>query len=251
MISGAAQADVALLMVPADGNFTTAIQKGDVKSAEIQGQTRAHARLLNLLGVKQLLCGVNKMDSDTAGYKEERYKEIAEEMRHMLVKVGWKDDFVKGSVPILPISGWQGDNLIAPSTNMGWWKGVDVKNGKGETVHVHTLLVGTARIVLPGIVPPTHDPAPPLPLRTPSTCSLTSPSARPMPPCVCPSRASTRSRVLVMLSPAVSSRASSSPETRSSSCPPTPPPWPAPARSSRSRCTTSVSRRPCPVTTSA
>merc|ERR1712178_653679 len=69
MISGAAQADVAILMVPADGNFTTAIQKGDIKSAEIQGQTRAHARLLNLLGVKQLLVGVNKMDSDVAGYK--------------------------------------------------------------------------------------------------------------------------------------------------------------------------------------
>merc|ERR1719158_1538164 len=94
MISGAAQADVGLLMVPADGNFTTAIQKGDVKSAEVQGQTRAHARLLNLLGVKQLLVGINKMDTDIASYKEERYKEISEEMIHMLVKVGWKDDFV-------------------------------------------------------------------------------------------------------------------------------------------------------------
>merc|ERR1712224_1156740 len=63
MISGAAQADVALLMVPADGNFTTAVQKGDIKAAEIQGQTRAHARLLNLLGVKQIIVGVNKMDT--------------------------------------------------------------------------------------------------------------------------------------------------------------------------------------------
>jgi len=132
MISGAAQADVALLMVPADGNFTTAIQKGDVKSAEIQGQTRAHARLLNLLGVKQLLVGVNKMDTDVAGYKEERFNEIAEEMRHMLVKVGWKDDFVKNSVPIIPISGWEGDNLIAKSNKMSWWK--------GEGVHIFTLL---------------------------------------------------------------------------------------------------------------
>ena len=57
MISGAAQADVALLMVPADGNFTTAIQKGDHKAGEIQGQTRQHARLINLLGVKQLIVG--------------------------------------------------------------------------------------------------------------------------------------------------------------------------------------------------
>ena len=72
MISGAAQADVCLLMVPADGNFTTAIQKGDHKAGEIQGQTRQHARLLNLLGVKQLVVGVNKMDADTAGYKQVR-----------------------------------------------------------------------------------------------------------------------------------------------------------------------------------
>jgi elongation factor 1-alpha len=67
MISGAAQADVALLMVPADGNFTTAIQKGNHKAGEVQGQSRQHARLINLLGVKQLLIGVNKMDTDTAG----------------------------------------------------------------------------------------------------------------------------------------------------------------------------------------
>jgi len=140
MISGAAQADVCLLMVPADGNFTTAIQKGDHKAAEIQGQTRQHARLLNLLGVKQLIVGVNKMDSDTAGYKKERYDEIAEEMKHMLVKVGWKDSFVQQNVPVIPISGWMGDNLIKPSDNMAWWTGVDVVSPTGEKVHVHTLL---------------------------------------------------------------------------------------------------------------
>lgn len=140
MISGAAQADVCLLMVPADGNFTTAIQKGDHKAGEIQGQTRQHARLLNLLGVKQLIVGVNKMDSDVAKYAEARYSEIANEMRHMLTRVGWKPDFVTKSVPIIPISGWMGDNLITKSTNMTWWKGVDVEAGKGRKVHVHTLL---------------------------------------------------------------------------------------------------------------
>ncbi|GAB4823778.1 hypothetical protein N2152v2_010825 [Parachlorella kessleri] len=140
MISGAAQADVCLLMVPADGNFTTAIQKGDHKAGEIQGQTRQHARLINLLGVKQLIVGVNKMDSDTAGYKQERYKEIADEMKHMLVRVGWKGDFVEKSVPIIPISGWMGDNLITKSTNMSWWTGVDVNNMLNKKIHVHTLL---------------------------------------------------------------------------------------------------------------
>jgi elongation factor 1-alpha len=68
MITGASQADVCLLMVPADGNFTTAIAKGNAKAGEVQGQTRQHSVLINLLGVKQLMVGVNKMDCDVAGY---------------------------------------------------------------------------------------------------------------------------------------------------------------------------------------
>jgi elongation factor 1-alpha len=138
MITGASQADVAMIMVPADGNFTTAIQKGNHKAGEIQGQTRQHSRLINLLGVKQIIIGINKMDCDTAGYKKERYDEIANEMRNMLTKVGWKKDFVEGGVPYMPISGWLGDNLIKKTTNMGWWNGVDVKVGS-ETIHCDTL----------------------------------------------------------------------------------------------------------------
>jgi elongation factor 1-alpha len=139
MISGAAQADVCLLMVPADGNFTTAIQRGNHKAGEVQGQTRQHARLLNLLGVKQLIVGINKMDTDVAKYSEERYVEIRDEMRNMLTKVGWKKDFVAKSVPVLPISGWMGDNLLKKSEKMGWWSGVDIETEKNGKVHVHTL----------------------------------------------------------------------------------------------------------------
>ena len=58
MITGASQADVALLLVPADGNFAVSVAKGNHKAGEIQGQTRQHARLLNLLGVKQLVVGI-------------------------------------------------------------------------------------------------------------------------------------------------------------------------------------------------
>jgi len=142
MISGAAQADVALLMVPADGNFITAIQRGNHKAGEIQGQTRQHGRLINLLGVKQLCIGINKMDCDTAGYKQERYTEIANEMKNMLVKVGWKKDFIEKSVPVIPISGWMGDNLLTKSTNMPWWSGMDIivptRSGE-EKLHIDTV----------------------------------------------------------------------------------------------------------------
>ena len=41
----------------------------------------------------------------------------------MLVRVGWKPDFVEKCVPVLPISGWMGDNLIKKSEKMTWWVG--------------------------------------------------------------------------------------------------------------------------------
>ncbi|KAJ9458038.1 Elongation factor 1-alpha [Diplonema papillatum] len=140
MITGASQADVALLMIPADGNFVSAIARGNHKAGEIQGQTRQHSRLINLLGVKQLIVGVNKMDCDVAQYKEERYNEIKEEMKSMMIKTGWKKDFIEQCVPIVPISGWIGDNLLKKSEKMAWWKGADIIVGKDEKLHVDTLL---------------------------------------------------------------------------------------------------------------
>jgi len=140
MITGSSQADVALVLVPADGNFTTSIAKGNLKAGEVQGQTRQHALLVNLLGVKQLIVGVNKMDCDTANYSEERFNEIKNEMSSILTKVGWKKDFVDKSVAFIPYSGYKGDNLVKKSDNMPWWKGCDIEvPGKG-TVHVDTLL---------------------------------------------------------------------------------------------------------------
>lgn len=66
----------------------------------------------------------------------------------MLIRVGWKDDFVNKSVPVLPISGWLGDNLIAPSANMPWYKGQEVISLTGEKVMVHTLLDGLDKFVI-------------------------------------------------------------------------------------------------------
>jgi elongation factor 1-alpha len=161
MISGSGSADVALLMVPADGNFTTAIAKGDRSAGEVMGQTRAHARLLFLTGIKQLIIGINKMDSDTAGYKEERYTEVKNEMARMLISVGWPKGFVEKSVVFLPMSGWIGDNLVEKSTNMTWWKGVDIPLKSGGSVHVDTLLDALDKMV----TIPKRDPT--LPLRIP------------------------------------------------------------------------------------
>ncbi|KAH0485851.1 MAG: hypothetical protein KVP17_004398 [Porospora cf. gigantea B] len=110
MITGTSQADVALLVVPADqGGFEGAFSK--------EGQTREHALLAFTLGVKQMIVGINKMDA--CGYKEARYKEITDEVSGYVKKVGYK---VAG-VPFVPISGFVGDNMLDQSTNMPWYKG--------------------------------------------------------------------------------------------------------------------------------
>jgi len=97
--------------------------------------------LINLLGVKQLIVGVNKMDCDVAKYGNARYTEIKDEMCHMLKKVGWKGAFIEKSLAVLPISGWMGDNLISKSEKMDWWKGVDILPlSGGDNIHVDTLL---------------------------------------------------------------------------------------------------------------
>merc|ERR1712100_971191 len=123
-------------------------------AGEIQGQTRQHSRLINLLGVKQICIGVNKMDCDTAGYKKERYEEIANEMKSMLIKVGWKKDFIEKNVPVMPISGWMGDNLLKKSDNMDWWKGMDVSYEGKENIHVDTIFDVLAGRVEQGVVKP-------------------------------------------------------------------------------------------------
>jgi elongation factor 1-alpha len=144
MITGSSQADVALLLCPADGgSFIASIAKGDHKTGEVPGQTRNHARLLNLLGIKQLIVGINKMDSEVEGeaYSEKRYTEIATEVRRILLQEGWKKEQIESEIPIIPMAGFHGENILKKSEKMPWWKGVTVKiSTTGDTCKVECLL---------------------------------------------------------------------------------------------------------------
>jgi len=145
MISGAAQADVALLMVPANkGGFETSIAKGNHKKGQVQGQTRQHARLCHLLGIEQLIVGVNKMDEQSVKWSKDRYDEIKSEVEKMLTKIGYKTK----KIPFIPMSGWLGDNLKVKSTNMDWYKGFKVKVKKAK-VEGHTLYDALENVVKP------------------------------------------------------------------------------------------------------
>jgi elongation factor 1-alpha len=146
MISGASQADVAILMAPADkGAFEAAISRGDRDAGLPEGQTRAHARLLFLLGVEQVIVGINKMDENSCNYSEARYNEIRDEMSKMLQNIGFK---IK-KIPFIPMSGWTGENLTKPSVNMPWYKGWTVNINPKETLSGVTLLDALDKMVQP------------------------------------------------------------------------------------------------------
>ncbi|GFU14276.1 elongation factor 1-alpha [Nephila pilipes] len=116
MITGTSQADCAVLIVAAGtGEFEAGISKN--------GQTREHALLAYTLGVKQMIVGVNKMDTTEPPFSESRFEEIKKEVSAYIKKIGYNP----ATVPFVPISGWNGDNMLEPSTNMGWYKGWSIE----------------------------------------------------------------------------------------------------------------------------
>jgi len=112
MITGTSQADAAVLVVAAgQGEFEAGISKN--------GQTREHALLAYTLGVKQLICVVNKMDDKSVNWGEARYNEIKNEVSNFIKKIGYNPE----KVNFVPISGWLGDNMLEKSPNLPWYKG--------------------------------------------------------------------------------------------------------------------------------
>jgi elongation factor 1-alpha len=112
MITGTSQADVAMLVIASPaGEFEAGISK--------TGQTREHALLAFTLGVKQMIVLINKMDDKSVNFAEARFTEIKNETANFLKKIGYNPD----KIPFVPISGWNGDNMLERSSNLTWYKG--------------------------------------------------------------------------------------------------------------------------------
>ena len=103
MVTGAASADAAVLVVDAhDG---------------IQEQTRRHAYLLHILGIRRVVALVNKMD--LVGYDEARFAAVRRELLAYLGAIGLAAD----SVTVVPVSARQGDLIAEPSPRIAWHRG--------------------------------------------------------------------------------------------------------------------------------
>jgi elongation factor 1-alpha len=137
MITGTSQADCGVLIIAAGtGEFEAGISKN--------GQTREHALLAYTLGVKQLIVGVNKMDSTEPPYSQSRFEEISKEVSNFIKKVGYNP----AAVAFVPISGWHGDNMLQTSNNMAWFKGWEISRKEGTSKGT-TLLEALDAIIPP------------------------------------------------------------------------------------------------------
>ena len=103
MITGASQADNAVLVVAADDG--------------VAPQTREHVFLARTLGINELIIGVNKMD--LVDYGESKYEEVKDEVGDLLNQVRFDTEKAK----FIPISAFEGDNIAEASDNTGWYSG--------------------------------------------------------------------------------------------------------------------------------
>jgi elongation factor 1-alpha len=149
MITGTSQADCAILIIASGtGEFEAGISK--------DGQTREHALLAYTLGVRQLIVALNKMDTTTPPFSADRYNEIVKETSNFIKKVG----FDPTTVPFVPISGFNGDNMLSyeDSPNLdkfkGWYKGWTKNVKEGKTVK--TVTGKTLVDAIDAIVPPSR-----------------------------------------------------------------------------------------------
>lgn len=101
MAVGASFADLAIILVDA------------VHGVLIQ--TRRHARICSLMGIKHFIFAVNKMD--LAGYGENRFNEVKAQINQIISELSLQD------VVIIPVSATEGDNITKESSNMTWYKG--------------------------------------------------------------------------------------------------------------------------------
>jgi bifunctional enzyme CysN/CysC len=103
MATGASTCDLAVILVDARNGIVS--------------QTKRHAFICSLLGIRHLVLAVNKMD--LVGYNERRFAEIAADFSGFAAELGLGE----GAVRAIPLSALSGDNLIRRSDRMSWYRG--------------------------------------------------------------------------------------------------------------------------------
>lgn len=104
MISGAARAEAAVLLIDAHEG--------------VQENSRRHGYMMGMLGIRQVVVAVNKLDM--VGYDQAVFDRIEAEYREFLAKIDLEP------AAFVPVSALEGDNLLRPSPNTPWYSGPSV-----------------------------------------------------------------------------------------------------------------------------
>jgi len=107
MITGTSEADAAVLVVDVNDTFERGIME----------QTKEHAMLAKTMGVEQIIVVVNKLDK--IKYDREIFNKVSEDIKELLKKYGWDVE----KIPIVPVSAYNGDNVVNRSDKLSWYKG--------------------------------------------------------------------------------------------------------------------------------
>lgn len=105
MITGAAQADCAVLVVAANDG--------------VNAQTIEHLKLSKIFGVGQLIVAINKMDMPGVDFAQKRFDTVVADVKVHAKQAGWNTDKVR----FLPIASLIGENVVKKQTKMPWWTG--------------------------------------------------------------------------------------------------------------------------------
>lgn len=108
MIMGLHLAEAALLVVDATIE--------NIEDSDFQ-RTKEYAVIAYILGIKQIIVVINKMDDKAVYFDHNRFNQIRDKLTDLLIKIGYKEFQFK----FIPVSGFDGDNLFEKSQNLSWW----------------------------------------------------------------------------------------------------------------------------------
>ena len=117
MVTGASTADVAVILIDARKGVLT--------------QTKRHSYLVSLVGIKNIIVAINKMD--LVDYSQERFALIQQEYKEFSQDLGFKE------ITCIPISALKGDNLLTSSSQTPWYQGVSLLEYLETVAHADLL----------------------------------------------------------------------------------------------------------------
>ena len=121
MVTGASTAQVAIILIDARKGILT--------------QTRRHSFLVSLVGIRDVVLAVNKMD--LVDYSQERFEQIQQEYRKFAADLGFE------TISAIPISALEGDNVLSNSPRTGWYQGPSLMK------HLETIQIDDQRTEQP------------------------------------------------------------------------------------------------------